>query len=296
MKKILLTGGNGFIGKNIRESYLAQRYSIAAPSSKELNLIDTDNVDAFFAGKKYDVVIHAAAKPGHRNAKDSSNLFYTNTRMFFNLIRHAGSCGRIINMGSGAIYDMLHYHSKMKEDYFGVHVPADEHGFTKYVCAKYVENCSVDVVDLRIFGIFGKYEDYAIRFISNAICKTLFDLPVTLRQDRMFSYLWVEDLIPILEFFVENKPRFKTYNLCPDEEISLLNIAEKVVSVSGKDLPIKVAAEGMGNPYSGDNARLKAEMGDGLHFTPIDVSIERLYAWYADHKSGLQKEFLMSDK
>ena len=81
-KKILLTGGNGFIGKNIQESFLADKYDIYAPRSFELNLADTTSVDDFFRTRKFDVVLHAAVKPGHRNAKDPTNLFYTNIRMF----------------------------------------------------------------------------------------------------------------------------------------------------------------------------------------------------------------------
>ena len=61
-------------------------------------------------------------------------------------------------------------------------MPDDEHGFSRYVIAG-LRPRDERVVELRPFGVFGPYEDYAIRFISNAICKTLFDLPVTLRQD-----------------------------------------------------------------------------------------------------------------
>ena len=89
--KILLTGGSGFIGRNIRESFLAEKYEILSPSSKELNLADEESVDAFFKNNSIDLVVHAAVKPSHRNAKDFSNLFYTNTRMFFNLERNSGS-------------------------------------------------------------------------------------------------------------------------------------------------------------------------------------------------------------
>lgn len=260
MKRILLTGGNGFIGRNIRESYLARKYEIVSPSHTEVPWSDTDAVDAWFAGQApFDATIHAAVKPGHRNAPDHTQLLYTNTRMFFNLVRHARQCGRILNIGSGAIYGMQKDVIGAKEEDFGIHVPEDEHGFTKYVCGKYMEACGEDVVDLRVFGIFGKYEDYAIRFISNAICKTLFDLPVTLRQDRVFSYLAVEDLMQVLDAFVENRPRFKAYNVVPDERSSLLALARMIVRISGKDLPVHVGKPGTGLEYSGDNARLKEE-------------------------------------
>ncbi len=57
-------------------------------------------------------------------------------------------------------------------------------------------------MELRLFGVFGPHEDYAIRFISNAICKALFGLPITLRQNRTFSYLFIDDLGPIVERFL----------------------------------------------------------------------------------------------
>lgn len=296
MKKILLTGGSGFIGKNIKESVLSQTYELYAPSHAELDLADTESTDSYFSLHRFDAVIHAAVKPGHRNAPDLTNLFYTNNRIFFNLLRHADRCGRILNLGSGAIYDMRHYMPMMSEDYFGQHIPIDEHGYNKYVCGRYMEHCPEDIVDLRIFGIFGKYEDYAIRFISNAICKTLFDLPVTLRQDRDFSYLYAPDLAPILAWFIENKPRYRAYNITPDEVSSLLDLGRKVIKLSGKDLPMNVGTDGMGLPYTGSNARLREEMGAFLHFTPMQKALEELYSWYGSIKDTLNRNCLLYDK
>ncbi len=37
MKELLLTGGSGFIGRNILESYLARDFRISAPTSRELD-------------------------------------------------------------------------------------------------------------------------------------------------------------------------------------------------------------------------------------------------------------------
>ena len=106
MKTIFLTGGSGFIGRNILESELAQKYQIFAPRHGELDIADTQKVDDFFQNKYFDIVLHTAVKPGHRNAKDPTNLFYTNVRMFENLERHKNKFGKFINFGSGAIYDV----------------------------------------------------------------------------------------------------------------------------------------------------------------------------------------------
>lgn len=293
-KKILLTGGSGFVGKNILESFLAEKYEIIAPSSTELNLFDENSVDEFFLDKKFDIIIHAACKPGHRNAKDHSKLYCSNTKMFFHLIKHSDKFERMINLGSGAIYDNKNYKPKMKEEYFGQNIPQDEHGFCKYIAGKYINDVD-NVVDLRIFGLFGKYEDYAIRFISNAICKTLFDLPITIKQNRLFDYVYINDLMPVLEYFIENKPKHNAYNVTPDESIELYELAEKIKKISGKNLTVIVKEEGLEIEYSGNNSLLKNEIKN-LKFTEIDKSIKELYEWYNQNCRIINKDCLLLDK
>lgn len=294
MKTILLTGGSGFIGRNLLESFLSQKYNILAPRHAEFDVADEKSVDEYFRNHKIDIVIHAAVKPGHRNAADLSNLFYTNTRMFFNLERHSQEYEKMLVIGSGAIYDGRCYRPKMKEDEWLDNIPADDHGYCKYVCEKVIQ-CSSNIYDLRVFGIFGKYEDYAIRFISNAICKTLFNLPITIRQNRYFDYIHVDDLVPVLDWFINNTPKHHSYNITPDKSISLYELAEMVREISGKELPIRVANDGLGLEYSGDNTRIKQEYAD-YSMRPYSVTVRQLYDWYAAHKDGLDIEKLLIDK
>lgn len=293
-KKVLLTGGSGFIGRNLLESSLAQKYEIAAPSHSELDLLNEDSVRGYLQNGRFDIVIHSAVKPGHRNAKEPGRGFYENTRMFFNLARNGAYFKRMLMVGSGAIYDMRHYRPKMKEDYFDAHVPTDEHGLCKYVCGKYIEK-SDNIIDLRVFGVFGKYEDYSIRFISNMICKAIFDLPLTIKQNRRFDYLWVGDLSQVLEYFIEHTPANRAYNVAPDKSVELVELAKMVLQISGKNLPINVTAPGLAREYSGDNSLLRGEMKD-LRFTACGVAIKELYNWYQANKASLNKELLLSDK
>lgn len=292
--KLLLTGGNGFIGKNIQQSFLAEKYTITAPRSFELNLADTASVDEFFRTHEFDVVLHAATKPGHRNAKDPTNLFYTNMRMFENLVRHTDKFGKLINFGSGAIYDISADNRLVTEDQIGLRCGKDDHSFCKYVVHKRIEALS-NVIDLNIFGIFGKYEDWEIRFISNAICKALFDLPITLRQNRRFSYLYVNDLMPILDYFITHTPAHKSYNITPDYETELLQAAHTVARLSGSQAGIQVAQEGYGLNYSGSNARLRGEIPN-LTFTPFEQAVTDLLKYYEDNKHSIDKTKLLQDK
>jgi GDP-L-fucose synthase len=290
---ILITGGTGFIGKNLVEQ-LSKEHSLLVPRHSELELLDENAVRNYFKKNDIDVVIHGAVKPGHRNAKDPSSQLYSNTRMFFNILRNADRYKKMIFIGSGAVYDMRAYKPKMKEDFFDTSVPADEHGFSKYLIAKHIEQLST-CVELRLFGIFGKYEDYAIRFISNAICKTLFDLPITIRQNKRFDYLYIDDLMPVVDHFISVQGKYPTYNVTPDASIDLYSIAEKIRARFGKDVEIVVAEPGLGIEYSGDNARLKGEI-PGLNFTPLDQAIDRLYDWYQSNAHLLDKNKLLIDK
>lgn len=293
-KKILLTGGSGFIGRNILESFLIEKHDICHPSRQELNLTDSDSVKNYFKDKSFDIVLHSATKPGHRNAKDTKDLFSLNTGMFENLINHKDRYGKFINLGSGAIYDTSTNITDVKEENIFKNICKDEHGFCKYVVAKKIEQLE-NFIDLNIFGIFGKYEDWQIRFISNAVCKTLFDLPITLRQNRRFSYLFIDDLMPILEFFIDNDVKYKSYNIVPDEKIELLEIAGLVKKISSKNIEIKVAKDGYGLDYTGDNSRLKTEFTN-VQFTDFEKSISSLYEYYKKNIDKINKNLLLEDK
>lgn len=293
-KKLLLTGGSGFIGRNIRESFLSKKYDIVAPTHSQLDLLDTNSVDEYFKDKEFDVVLHTATKPGHRNAKDPTNLFYSNVRIFENLVRHKNKYKKFINFGSGAIYDISTNISNAKEDKIYSNLGKDDHSFCKYVVSKRIESLD-KFIDLNIFGIFGKYEDWQIRFISNAICKTLFDLPITLRQNRIFSYLYIDDLMPILEFFIENSVKYKQYNIVPNEKIDLFEIAKIVKEISNKNLEIKIAKKGNGLEYTGNNERLVSEFKE-VKFTKIKDAIVKLYEYYEQNINLIDKNLLLVDK
>lgn len=295
MKKILITGGSGFIGRNLKE-LLSKDFKIYAPTSKQLDITNSDKVQTYLKKNKFDTVIHSAVYMVTRNSqKDPSKELRLNLRMFFNLTRCNKYFKRMFYFGSGAEYDMQNYKKKMDENYFDKNVPQDDYGFAKYISAKYIESLK-NVYDLRLFGIFGRYEDWEIRFISNAICKVMFDMDITIKQNVYFDYLYVEDLAKILKKLINiKKIPLKHYNVCTGRSIDLLTIAKKIKKISGKNIKIIVNKPGLKQEYSGNNKRLLDLIGE-FKFTPLEKSIEELYTWYLKNKKIVNKKKLLIDK
>ena len=161
-QRILITGSTGFIGKNIKEK-LENKYDIVAPDRKELDLTNTEAVREYLKEQRFDVVIHSA---NTNNTKYKNvapfDVLERNLRMFYNLENCSEWYGKMFYYGSGAEYDMEHYIPKMKEEYFGTHIPKDGYGLSKYVMSKACEHAK-NIYDLRLFGVYGRYEECVFR-------------------------------------------------------------------------------------------------------------------------------------
>jgi UDP-glucose 4-epimerase len=287
--RVLITGGSGFIGKNLIE-YLSKKYEVFAPKHNELELLDENSVRTYLEKNKFDIVIHTAVRGGSRKSPTAPDIVKNNLKMFFNLVSNSNLYKKMIFIGSGADFDKSEDINNVREEDFGKRVPKDDYGFYKYVCSKFIEKAD-NITNLRVFGIFGKYEDYDVRLISNIICRIIFNLPVEINQNAVFDFVYVNDLCKIVEYFIENCAKEKFYNIGGEMHLELFSIVEKIKKISGKDFDIKIKKQGMNKEYTCNNSRLISELD--FKFSNIDSSIEELYKWYLDNKNNIKKESLL---
>ncbi|CAB1064781.1 UDP-glucose 4-epimerase (EC [Olavius sp. associated proteobacterium Delta 1] len=268
--KLLITGTNGFIGRNLKEYFQDRHCDLYFPKREQLDLLDSKAVYEYLKRNEFEIVIHCGV---------NISSVEENLKMYFNLERCSGFYGKMLCLGSGAEYDMNNYIPRMKETYFGKNMPSDIYGFSKYIIARDIESIPRNIYNLRIFGIYGKYENYQRRFISNNIYRVLCGQDISINQNMLFDYLFMADFVRIVEKFMYKDTTRRTYNVCTGKRIDLLSLAEIIKEVDGGRRKIHVKKDGFKPEYSGDNTLFLREYGK-FDFTPPGEAIRKLYHWY----------------
>ena len=282
--KVLLLGSGGFLGRSVLERFrdLSQpnlgEFLIDAPRSSDLDLTNSEKVDEFFDKAYYDYVIFGAVK---------IDEVEKSIGMFLNVYRNYSKYGFLINIGSGAEYGPYRYQPKMKESHFDLAFPSEGYPLIKFVQGREIEFGKVNnAVNLRVFGIYGPYEDHSRRFISNNICNAINGKDMTCRQDMLFDYVYVDDFSDFLWNIINSRHQFKfrSYNFAPSSAVSLVEIGTRLTHRFPK-VPFKVAQPGFGREYSGDPGRLVSEFGQVVK-TPLDSGIEKMITYFTNQNAG----------
>lgn len=291
MKRILLTGGSGFVGRNLRES-LGEKYEIFAPSHRELDAADYESLAAYCDKHGISAVIHGAVHVARFNGAEG--LLLKDMLMNTAMEKLSHSVDSLVYFGSGAEFDKSADITDVTEEDFGKRIPVSDYGVAKYVMNLFARS-SRNITNLRLFGIFGKYELWDCKFLSTLCCKAIFDMPLTVRRECMFDFMDVADLTLPVTAALEGKLSRRDYNTCSGKSYPLTFLAQTVREISGKDLPVTVLAEGRNFDYTASNAALKKEL-PMWELTDIRVSIENLYRYYYDNKDMIDADVLRDIK
>lgn len=287
METILITGAgpNGVTGRLIKE-YFEKHYILITPSSKELDLTNDIAVSQFFSANKIDYVIHCATFRPH--SADSSHLvdeeLESNLRMYYSLASQNSHYKKMIYFGSGAEFDKSQPIVRVKEEDFGQSTPKNKYGLGKYIMNEHARK-SDNIYNFRLFGTINKYERPNKNVISNLCAKAVCGIPLALRQDCLFSFIDINDVLPIIKKALKKDLSFHDYNLVSNEPYYLSDIASIILKLSNSKGDIAFNQSGYNLEYTASNERLKTEMI--TYFTPIEDSVREVLNYIKSIKSKI---------
>ena len=155
--RVLITGAGGFLG-----SYLAEHlhYEIVALTRQELDLSNAEETSKYFKNRYFDAVIHCGAAGRNTPAIEDWNIVNNNLSSVMNLMNNRDRFGKMINIGTGAEFDISKIIDRIKESEVFERMPTQSYGLSKNLVTRYLHtqtNCH----NLRLFGCFDSSEDDA---------------------------------------------------------------------------------------------------------------------------------------
>lgn len=272
MKKILFTGGTGFLGRNLIP-ILSNEYEVWAPTRQDLDVTNQLELEKYICENYFDVIIHAAIPNIAFNEKDKSESLIINSLIpFYTLVKLQAFYGKLIYFGSGAEFDKTQPIVNVSEEDFGKQIPKSEYGLAKYTMNLLCRQ-SEKIYNLRIFGCYGP-TDAPFKLITHVIHSCLSGSEIRLHQNCVFDFMHVKDLVAVLKYFIENTPKYHDYNVCSGVRTELIEICDVIQNQLGTNLKVVFEKEGYNNEYSGDNKRICTEIGN-IFFTSIVDGIKQ---------------------
>jgi len=295
--KALVTGGAGFIGSHVVDSLIAaemeprifdQRPSEHHPevAAEVGHLCDHDALAAAMNG--CDVVIHLAAMAdADRVASAPVEAEESNTRGTLQVLEaaHAAGVKRIVYASTIWVYSDAGQEAVDEDTLLGP--PAHLYTATKLAgemyCRSYAELYGLEYTILR-FGIpYGprcRFEAVVPKFVARAVAGESLTIAGDGAQSRRFVY--VEDLAAGVVRSLEPCAANRVYNLVGDEDVTILQIAEKVREVVAPvELERVPGRSGDLGSIQVSGERAKRELG-WRAATPFDDGLRRYVGWHRE--------------
>jgi nucleoside-diphosphate-sugar epimerase len=253
--KILVTGCNGFIAKEIRNSYLNEQHDFVFADRKMLDVSCPTQTRTFLSIHEFDAVIHTANTGGRKNIKETFDDFLNNLKMFQNLINNFDKFKLLINFGSGAEFNRFKNVRQVQEIKKSEIMPLDYYGISKNIISNYIQNTPENIYSFRLFGCFGRFEKKD-RLVKSTIEKIIKEKPAIIHQNRIMDFFSAEDVCIVIDYYLQNydkKTLPKDLNLCYNKKRDLNEISLSIFNFMNKKPNIKILKPGYSPEYTGSS-------------------------------------------
>ena len=304
-KKILVTGGAGFIGSNLTRELSKENIVTVIDdlSSGHLGnikyLIDGNKIN-FIKGsitdidllkkstKDIDYIFHLAAIASiPKSIKDPVTTHKVNVNGLFNVLTSAkdNNVKKVVFSSSCAIYGNP---SKCPIDENTEPNPLSPYSTSKLIGEKYCnlfkEVYDLQTVSLRYFNVYGPRQDplgdYAA-VIPKFISLTLEDKPLIIygTGEQTRDFIFVKDVVKANILLAENKVS-GVFNVGSGKKTSIKDLAESILEISNKDLEIKYQHERPGDIIDSYADISKFKKLDFNTEYNLDEGLKETYNWF----------------
>ena len=290
--KIYVAGHMGMVGSAITRKLQEQGYqNIITRSLDELNLIEQDQVRAFFQQEKPDYVFLAAAKVGgiYANNTYPASFIYDNLAIELNVIQSAyeNEVEKLLFLGSSCIYPRDAAQPITEDALLTGKLESTNEAYALAkiagvkMCEFYNKQYGTDYISAMPTNLYGPNDNYhpenshvlpaLIRRIHEAKRDGLSEVVVWGTGTPLREFLYVEDLADACVFLMERYSGNETVNVGSGQEVSILELAQLVKKVIG---------------YQGD-ITLDKTKPDGTPRKLLDVSKLNRLGWQS--KTSLEQ-------
>lgn len=319
-KKVLVTGGAGFIGSHVVEKLLErgaivsildnlQNGSIDNVShiKKKITIIRGDCMDlkvASNACRGQDVVMNLAARVGgiEYNRTHQVSMLRDNLLIETIMLEAAHKTGveRFLVVSSACVYPRnCSVPTPESEGFLDEPEPTNGgYGWAKRMGEKegqyYAEEFGLKVGIVRPYNCYGPRDhfDPETSHVIPALIKRVFDgenpVKVWGSGNQTRAFLFVEDLAEGMISAVEKYPFPDPLNLGTDEEISIKDLIKKILEISGVKTKIvfdTTKPDGSLRRNS-DNKKAKEKIGFAAK-NSLDEGLRKTISWYRDNEQKL---------
>jgi dTDP-glucose 4,6-dehydratase len=318
MRRILVTGGAGFIGSNfvrwalnhLRDDHVANLDALTyagnlqnladVESDPRYSFIHGDITDADLLNKVladgFDAVVNFAAESHvDRSLMSSEPFVRTNAVGTQNLLDAARRHGvsRFLQVSTDEVYGSLGPEGKFTEStplapnspYSASKAAAD------LLCRAYHHSFGLPVMISRCSNNYGPYqfpEKVIPLFVTN-----LFEgkkVPLYGDGQNVRDWIYVEDHCAALGAILDRGRPGEVYNVGGDSELTNLDLTHRILAACGRDegfIEYVKDRPGHDRRYAIDSTKLQTELG-WLPSHSFDQALARTVQWYRDHTDWWQ--------
>lgn len=265
-KRIIVTGGSGFLGKHIVE-LLEKENDVFVPRSKDYNLTIKKDVTKMFRDYgEADILIHAAAVLGGigYSSSHSAEQFYINTLINTNVVHESylNNIKKFVGIGSVCEYPAnTPVPFKEEEIWNGYPVETnDAYGLTKRMllaqCIAYKRDYEFNAIHLLPVNLYGPGDnfDYKTSHVIPALIRKIIDATNCSKSEievwgtgfESREFIFVKDAAKAIVLASEHYNKIDPINIGSGEEIQIRDIAEILAKILNYQGDFKYLNNGLG--------------------------------------------------